>query len=690
MTLLGEFALWISLPVAAWGMVLGFAGGRSLRGDLVLSAERSIYATFGLLAIASAGVSAAFLGDRFDYWYVASYSNADLELFYKVTGLWAGQRGSLLFWALLLGFFACVAVFTNRTKNREFMPYVAGVLQTILLFFIVVLLFADVNPFERLQINGQFVTPADGQGLNPQLQNYWMTIHPPTLYLGFTSFTIPFAFAVAALLNGRLDARWIQLTRRWILTSWLFLSVGIVFGMRWAYEELGWGGYWFWDPVENASLLPWLTATAFLHSIQIQENRGMLKVWNMSLVLMTFLLTIFATFLTRSGLIESVHSFAQELKIAYIFLSFMGAVLVACIVLIVRRLPDLRSENQIESFVSRESAFLFNNLMLLGAAFTVMWGTMFPLISEGVTGQQISVGPPFFERVNLPIGLILLGLVGVGPVIAWRRATKRNLQKNFAIPVGVGLATGIVLWALGVRHSLAVLTWCLSAFVLTVIFTEFWKGTRARARIEGEGYLLALFHLISRNRRRWGGYIVHVGFVSLCVAFAGAAYNADYRFNVQPGDVVEVESPYGHTYELTYEGLSISVGRGQRNLIWQAIATVSVERGGRPLGIMNTEKRQYTNRNTQPMTEVDIRSTLQEDLYLILSGLNNTEGAINNDPTAQGIDLQVLIKPLVIWIWIGCVLLTIGTMIALWPSVDRSRVARSTPAGSEPAMAGAD
>lgn len=690
MTLLGEFALWISLPVAAWGMVLGFAGGRTLRGDLVLSAERSIYATFGLLAIASVGVSAAFLGDRFDYWYVASYSNADLELFYKVTGLWAGQRGSLLFWALLLGFFSCVAVFTNRTKNREFMPYVAGVLQTILLFFIVVLLFADVNPFERLQINGQFVTPADGQGLNPQLQNYWMTIHPPTLYLGFTSFTIPFAFAVAALLNGRLDARWIQLTRRWILTSWLFLSVGIVFGMRWAYEELGWGGYWFWDPVENASLLPWLTATAFLHSIQIQENRGMLKVWNMSLVLLTFLLTIFATFLTRSGLIESVHSFAQELKIAYIFLSFMTAVLIACVVLIVRRLPQLRSENQIESFVSRESAFLFNNLMLLGAAFTVMWGTMFPLISEGVTGQQISVGPPFFERVNLPIGLMLLGLVGVGPVIAWRRATKRNLQKNFMIPVGVGLTTGVVLWVLGVRHSLAVLTWCLSAFVLTVIFTEFWKGTRARARIEGEGYLVAFFHLISRNRRRWGGYIVHVGFVSLCVAFAGSAYNADSRFNVQPGDVVEVTSPYGHTYSLTYEGLSISVGRGQRNLIWQAIATVSVEQDGRPLGIMNTEKRQYTNRNTQPMTEVDIRSTLREDLYLILSGLNDTNGAINNDPTAQGIDLQVLIKPLVIWIWIGCVLLVIGTMIALWPSVDRSRVTRGTTSGAEPAMAGAD
>lgn len=671
MTIIGEFALWISLPIAAWGMVLGYVGGRTLRGDLVLSAERSIYMVFVLLLVASLGVGAAFLGDRFEFWYVANYSNANLELFYKITGLWAGQRGSLLFWALLLALFAVITVVTNRKKHREFMPYVVGVLQTILLFFIVVLLFADVNPFERLAF-----TPADGRGLNPQLQNYWMTIHPPTLYLGFTAFTIPFAFAVAALLNGRLDARWIQLTRRWILTSWLFLSVGIVFGMRWAYEELGWGGYWFWDPVENASLLPWLTATAFLHSVQIQENRGMLKVWNMSLVLLTFLLTIFATFLTRSGLIESVHSFAQELKIAYIFLGFMGTVMAASVVLIIYRLPQLRSENQIESFLSRESAFLFNNLLLLGAAFSVMWGTMFPLISEGFTGQEISVGPPFFERVNFPIGLVLLTLVGIGPVIAWRRASKRNLQKNFTIPIAVGVVTGIALFGLGARHELPLVTWSISAFVLTVIVTEFWKGTRARARIEGEGHLLAFFHLITRNRRRWGGYTVHIGFVLMCIGFAGAGYNQDTRFNVQPGDVVSVASPFGHVYDLTYEGLSMSIGRGERNLLWQAIATVSVSQDGTPKGILTTEKRQYTNRDTQPMTEVGIRSIVSEDLYLILSAMNDTGGALSNDPGAQGIDLQVLIKPLVSWIWIGCLFIALGTVIALWPNVDRARLAR--------------
>ncbi len=686
MTLLGEFALWVALPVAAWGMALGFAGGRTQRGDLVLSAERSIYAVSFLLLIASVGVMAAFLGDKFQYWYVASYSNAELEVFYKVTGLWAGQRGSLLFWALLLGFFSSLCVFLNRNKNREFMPYVAAVLQGILLFFVVVLLFADVNPFERLDF-----TPANGQGLNPQLQNYWMTIHPPTLYLGFTAFTIPFAFAVAALLNGRLDARWIQLTRRWILVSWLFLSVGIIFGMRWAYEELGWGGYWFWDPVENASLLPWLTATAFLHSIQIQENRGMLKVWNMSLVLMTFLLTIFATFLTRSGLIESVHSFAQELKIAYIFLSFMGSVLAGCVVLILYRLPKLQSENRIESFVSRESAFLFNNLILIGAAFAVFWGTIFPLVAEGVTGQAISVGPPFFEKVNFPIGLVLLALAGIGPVIAWRRASKRNLQKNFLWPTVIGLGVAATLWIAGARHGLALVTWSVCAFVVAIIFVEFWKGTKARARIEGEGYTLALFHLVSRNRRRWGGYIVHVGMVMLYFAFAGAAYNVDERAHVQPGETVEVASPFGHTYQLTYEGLSVSIGRGQRNLLWQAIATVSVSRNGEPKGILTTEKRQYVT-SEQTMTEVGIRQTAQEDLYLILSAMDDVNGALNADSNAQGIDLQVLIKPFVAWIWYGGLVLSIGTLIALWPSVDRKRLELERvpeDATPEPALAGA-
>jgi len=666
-TVLGEFALWIALPVAIWGMFLGFFGGKTQRGDLVLSAERSIYAVTFLLSLASIGIIAAFLGDKYQYWYVASYSNRDLETFYKFAGLWAGQRGSLLFWALLLSIFASITVFQNRNKNREFMPYVAGVLQGIFTFFLVVLLFAKVNPFQKLAF-----LPADGQGLNPQLQNYWMTIHPPTLYLGFTAFTIPFAFAMAALLNGRLDSRWIVLTRRWVLLSWFFLSVGILLGMRWAYEELGWGGYWFWDPVENASLLPWLTATAFLHSIQIQEKRGMLKVWNMSLVSMTFLLTIFATFLTRSGLIQSVHAFAEQLRIAYIFLAFLGTVTAGVVVLILYRLPKLQSENRIESFLSRESAFLFNNLILVGAAFAVLWGTIFPLIAEGVTGQKISVGPPFFNKVNIPIGLALLALAGIGPVIGWRRASKRNLRKNFLVPLVATFVISATLWVVGVRHAVALTTWGIGLFVLIITGVEFWKGTRARARIEKEPLPIAFYHLVTRNRRRWGGYIVHVGIVLTFAGLAGASYNQDVRKHLMPGDTMNVASPWGHTYHLTYEGLSSSIGRGQRNLDWQAIALFSVREGNKALPNMTTEKRKYVTAD-QIMTEVGIHTTPEEDLYLILSALDNPSGALNNDPNAQGINLQVLVKPLVIWIWWGGLVLVVGSVIALWPSADRRR-----------------
>jgi cytochrome c-type biogenesis protein CcmF len=681
-TVIGEFALWIALPVAIWGMVLGFTGGYKQRGDLVLSAERSIYAVAFLLAVASAGVIAAFVGDKFQYWYVANYSNRELQTFYKVAGLWAGQRGSLLFWALLLSGFSSVAVFTNRHKNREFMPYVAGVLQGILTFFLVVLLFAKVNPFELLGF-----TPANGQGLNPQLQNYWMTIHPPMLYLGFTSFAIPFAFGMAALMSGRLDARWIHLTRRWILVSWMFLTIGIILGMRWAYEELGWGGYWFWDPVENASLLPWLAATAFLHSIQIQENRGMLKVWNMSLVVLTFLLTIFATFLTRSGLIESVHAFAENTQIAYIFLAFLLSVTAGGVILILYRLPSLQTENKIESFLSRESAFLFNNLILLGAAFAVFWGTLFPLISEAITGQKIAVGPPFFEKVNFPIGLVLLALVGIGPVIAWRRASRRNLRKNFLAPMLLGLAATTVFWILGYRQPVALTTWGVSTFVLVIIAVEFWKGTRARARIEGEGPVVAFYHLVTRNRRRWGGYIVHIGIVMVFLGISGSAYNQDVRQHVEPGQSIQIKSPWGHTFTLTYQGLSTSDSEGQRNLAWQAIALVSVKENGKDVGNMTAEKRQYLT-TQQPMSEVGIRSTVGEDLYLILSAMDNPSAALQANPQAQGVDLQVLIKPLVGWIWFGGLVMALGSIIAMWPSAERKRFEEED-AAPEAVVAGA-
>ena len=680
MILLGELALWISLPVGIWGAVAGFVGGRKGRGDLVLSAEYSVYAVFFLLIMTSAGIITAFLTDSFEYWYVANYSNRELPTFYKVSGLWAGQRGSLVFWALLLSFFSAAAVFTNRTKNREFMPYVVGVLLTISSFFLVVLLFAEVNPFERLPF-----APADGRGLNPQLQNYWMTIHPPTLYLGFTAFTIPFAFAMSALLSGRLDTRWIVITRRWILLSWFFLANGIIFGMRWAYEELGWGGFWFWDPVENASVLPWLTATAFLHSIQVQENRGMLKVWNMGLVTLTFLLTIFATFLTRSGLIESVHTFAENTTIAFIFLAFMGAMAGLSVLLIAWRYPRLKSESQIQSFLSRESAFLFNNLILLGAAFTILWGTLFPLITEGLTGTAIAVGPPFFNRVNLPIGLALLALMGIGPVIAWRRASRRNLVKNFLIPVIVGLMVVAALFLRGVHHGMALLTFGLSAFVMTIIIVEFVKGTKARAHIEGEGHLPAFYHLVSRNRRRWGGYIVHAGVVMIFTAFAGVAFNREVTQTLDPGETVTIESPFGHEYALTYQGLSSP--RGQ-NMLRQAVALMTVERDGRPVESLTAEKVLYFKWEQSPITNVGINSYLLEDLYLILENVSDLGGAFENDAAAQRATFRVQVNVLVGWIWYGGFVVTLGGIIAMWPSRGSTTTAsRTRTGGKRPALA---
>ncbi|MDQ3556314.1 MAG: heme lyase CcmF/NrfE family subunit [Gemmatimonadota bacterium] len=662
MTAIGEVALWIALLLSVWGCAVAFIGGRTGRGDLVLSGERSVLAVFGLLAISSVSIVAAFLRNEYRYQYVAGYSNRELSVFYKVTGLWAGQTGSLVFWALLLAFFAALVVVQNRHRNREFMPYVAGTLLVVLAFFLVVILFAS-NPFKLLPF-----TPADGRGLNPQLQNYWMTIHPPTLYLGFTAFTVPFAFAVAALLSGRLDTRWITTTRRWTLLAWFFLTNGVIFGMMWAYVELGWGGYWFWDPVENASLLPWLTGTAFLHSVIIQEKRGMLKMWNVLLIMGTFLLSIFATFLTRSGLIESVHSFAQNLTIAWIFLGFLSALTVASAALVWWRRDRLRSDAELESALSREAAFLANNLLFIAAMFAVLWGTMFPLLSEGITGQKIAVGPPFFDRVNIPIGLLLLALLGVGPVIAWRRASPRNLRRNFVAPVAAALGVGSVLWLTGVRHTYALLTFVLGAFVLATIAIEFWKGTRARAHIEGEGAALALLHLVARNQRRYGGYIVHVGLVLGFMGFAGQAYDVEKQVTLAPGESVQIASPFGHVYRLTYQDMSWYTAPNMTKLV----ASLRVTRNDAPVGMLTAEQRVYRQRE-ETATEVGIRRAWNEDLYLILAGIDDPKGVFDGTNPRPLATFRVLVNPLVPWIWIGGAIMALGTLIAMWPGAEGPR-----------------
>jgi cytochrome c-type biogenesis protein CcmF len=656
-TQLGEVALWIALCLSAWGAIVAFVGGRKGKGDLVLSAEYASYAVAGLLTLSCFAIVAAFLGDEFRYLYVASGSNRELPLYYKVTALWGGHAGSLVFWVFLLTTFAAIAAYQNRRQNRELVPYATGTLHLVAFFFLVVVL-ATSNPFDQMSF-----TPADGRGMNPQLQNYWMTIHPPTLYLGFTAFTIPFAFAVSALVSGRLDTRWIVITRRWTLLAWFFLLNGIIFGMVWAYETLGWGGWWFWDPVENASLLPWLTGTAFLHSVMIQEKRGMLKVWNISLILGTFILTIFATFLTRTGLIESVHSFARNLEIAYVFLGFMGVLLAGSVALVWWRRDRLASDHRLESVVSREAAFLLNNLLFVAAMFAVMWGTMFPLISEGFLGQKISVGPPFFNRVNIPIGLTLLALLGVGPIIAWRKATARNIRRNFVTPAAVGLATTVALWLLGVRHGYALATFGLAAFTLTTIAVEFWKGTRARASIEGEGLARAFLHLVQRNRRRYGGYIVHAGLVIGFVGMAGAAYEVEEQATLLPGDSTDIRSPFGHVYTLTYQDLSWYAAQNMTKLI----AAVDVERDGRRAGAMTAEKRQYRQRE-EVTSVVGIRRAWNEDLYVILAGVDDPNGFVSGRVERPLVTLRVLVNPLVSWIWLGGLVMAVGTLIAFWPA----------------------
>ncbi|HSU17430.1 heme lyase CcmF/NrfE family subunit [Longimicrobium sp.] len=673
MTQIGEVALWLALLVAGWGATLGFYGGRKGRGDLVLSAERSVYAVFGLLVTASIAIIAAFLRSEFRYKYVAGYSNRELGLFYKITGLWAGQTGSLVFWALLLSFFGSIVMLQNRRRNREFMPYVAGTVLTVLAFFMVVVVFAS-NPFQLMDF-----VPPDGRGLNPQLQNYWMTIHPPTLYLGFTCFTIPFAFAVSALLSGRLDTRWITTTRRWTLLAWFFLTCGIIFGMMWAYVELGWGGYWFWDPVENASLLPWLTGTAFLHSVMIQEKRGMLKMWNVLLVIGTFLLSIFATFLTRSGLIESVHSFAENTTIAYIFLGFLGSLILASAALVWWRRHAFAPENRLESFLSREAAFLVNNLAFVSVMFAVLWGTTFPLISEGIFGQKINVGPPFYNRVNVPLGLILLFLLGVGPVIAWRKATPRNLKRNFTLPLAAGLGVTGLMWTTGVSHPYALATFGLAAFSMTTIVVEFWKGTRARAKIEGENPFTAFVHLFERNRRRYGGYVVHAGFIVCFCGFAGKAFNAEKQVALKPGEAVSIRSPFGHTYTLTYQAMSWYPAQNMTKIV----ASVDVKKDGRPAGLMAPEKRAYKQRD-EVTSEVGIRRVWNEDLYLILAGVDNAEGLMQGTNPRPVATFKVLVNPLVPWIWLGGFIMAMGTLVALWPAPE---VVRATVPARKPQRA---
>jgi cytochrome c-type biogenesis protein CcmF len=651
MTLLGQFALWAALLLGLWCIALTFSGRWQRRPDMSQSIIRSVYTVCGCLVVASVALWQGLISHDFNIEYVASYTSRNLPPYYIFSAFWAGQKGSLLFWAVVLSVFASAAQLLTPRRYAHLMPYVAGVTTAVVVFFVSVMLFA-ADPFERLGF-----VPADGRGLNPQLQNVGMVIHPPMLYLGYISITIPFAFAVAALLSRKLDVGWVHAIRKWTIVSWLFLSIGITLGMWWAYVELGWGGYWAWDPVENASFLPWLTMTAFLHSVMIQEKRGMLKRWNFGLIIGTFMLSIFGTFITRSGVIASVHSFTQS-NVGYFFLAFLAVICVLAFTLLYTRWPLLEAEVRLESMLSREAAFLFNNLLFVGIAFSVLWGTLFPILSELVKGTKITVGPPFFNRVNVPLGLLLLGLTGVGPLIAWRKASAANLRRQFVAPVVAGLVTLAALVAAGVRDMYALMALALAGFVFGTIGQEFFRGVRARRRMHGESVLLALGRLIGRNRRRYGGYLVHAGIVIYFIAFAGMAFKREQEATLKPGDSVEMRSPFGHTYRFTHMGISQYEAL---NRIVSA-ATVEVSKDGRRAGLMTSEKRQHVDsfkRPTfEPSTEVAIRSNLQEDVYIVFAGaVNGTEEAV----------YRFNLNPLVWWVWFGGLVLVIGGLVTMWP-----------------------
>ncbi len=656
MILIGELSLWVALLMAAWSTTVSFAGGASRRSDLIDSGVRGLYATFAMVVLASIGLWTALMTRDFSLEYVAGHISAAMPSVYVFTSFWSGQAGSLLFWALILSMYGTIAIATSRARNGELIPWATGTLSAILLFFIATTCF-KANPFVRLPF-----TPLDGRGMNPQLQNPGMALHPPNLYLGYVATAIPFAFAIAALFAKKLDTEWLSVVRRWALLSWFFLTIGIVLGMWWAYVELGWGGYWAWDPVENSSFLPWLTTTAFLHSIMIQEKRGMLRKWNVVLVIVSFLLAIFGTFITRSGIIESVHSFAQS-PVGPWFATFFFLCTGISIYLVGIRLRDLEAKAELESMVSREAAFLYNNLVLCGIAFAVLWGTVFPILSEWAGKPKITVGPPFFNTVNVPLGLLLLALTGIGPLIAWRKASVSNLRRQFAGPALSGVAVAVALIALGMRDVYALVAYLLCGFVTGTIVQEFYKGIRARQSIHGESVLTGFVRLVARNRRRYGGYIVHAGIVMLFAAFAGLAFRTEHDVTLKTGEAFEAKDPYGHQWRFVSQGVSTS------NSIDRDVVAVGLEmfRDGKRMGVISSEKRTYVDsrRNPlfQPTTEVAIHTTAKLDTYLVLAGVRGPDIA----------ELRVTFNPLVVWVWIGGFLMMIGGLVVMWPQAERRR-----------------
>ena len=640
----GTITLMAAFAVCVYGTVVPHLGVRSNNWNLIRSAQNASILSFLLISIASAALLQALVLSDFSLRYVWEHSSTDMPLFYKVSSFWGGLEGSLLFWVLVQSFFSMIVAFRYQYSNREIIPYVIATLNAILAFLLL-LLIGWSNPLDL-----QGVIPLEGRGLNPLLQHPAMAIHPPSLYLGFIGFSVPFAFAMGGLILGKMDNEWVFTTRRWTLTAWYFLSAGLILGGQWAYEELGWGGFWAWDPVENAALMPWLTGTAFLHSVMIQEKRNMLKIWNVVLIILTFGLTIVGTFLTRSGIINSVHAFTQS-EIGPAFLIFLAFILVIGFALLFKRIQMLESEHKIESVLCRENAFLAQNVLLVGIAFTVLLGTTFPLLAEAVRGTKLSIQAPFFNTIIAPMGYMVLLLMGIGTLIAWRKSSWEGLRRNFKNPLILAtLGTLFLAWFLADRNllwSVHTIFW-LTIFVTSTIVLEIVKAVQAKSSQTKSNFIIGLFYVIARNPRRYGGLLIHFGVVLMFLGFAGTFFKVERNMTLEPG----VPQQIGE-YSLEFKQIEeFTVG----NATHRASIVEVYDKEGDFLEVLKPAKSFYPTQ-PQPLTEVAIRRSFLEDLYLIFSSENGEE---------QGsITLRVFINPLVGWAWMALPVFTLGVGLSL-------------------------
>jgi cytochrome c-type biogenesis protein CcmF len=667
----GYGVLTVALIVALYSVVAAVYGVRSKSEAIVESARRGMLLLWPLISLAAATLIYLLVTNHFDVSFVYEVTSRSMPTYLKVTAWWGGQSGSLVFWSWLMSAFASLVTLRKWDRDREFLPWVIVVTSITTAFFLALVVFYE-NPFARFwqTADGQVITsllapagatpffPTDGRGLNPLLRHPGMIIHPPMLYLGFVSFVIPYAFAMAALITGRSDDRWIRLTRRWTLWAWLFLSFGLVLGSRWAYDVLGWGGFWGWDPVEIAALMPWLTGTAFLHSVMIQEKRGLLKHWNMILIILTYALVIFGTFLTRSGVLSSVHAFAQS-AIGPAFFAFIGVTFITSIALLIHRWPELRSETELKSVLSREALFLLNNLLFMSVLVVCFWGVIFPLISELVTGQKVTVGPPFYNRATAPLFATLMLLMGIAPLSAWGHSTVRTLGRALWRSALLALAITVALYFTYTRNLLALIGFYLIAFVLLVTLQEFWRAAQARVRAQGENFVAALWMLIGRNRRRYGGYIIHISMMLMAIGILGIGF-----FQIQTQGTVPVNGSLSlGDYRLQYQSIADFPGSDGRE-VTRAVVGVYDQRGNY-IGELHPRIDTYLDAQ-QRMTIPGERATLTDDLYVLL---------VDWQPaTANGATFKIFVNPLVNWLWIGALLFLVGILVAAWPERETEMV----------------